>query len=146
MTYITRATAAAGALLACAGFLAAGPAQAAPRSTFPLADNWLYLSVARGETGPGDAHEKLLLCDPVPLGFARAAEACAELEAAGGDIARIPHTKVFCPMIFAPVTVHAHGQWNGRPVDYQETYSSKCVMDARTGSVFALERGPAPGR
>ncbi|ANP50240.1 hypothetical protein J2Z21_001033 [Streptomyces griseochromogenes] len=141
MTYLTRATAAAGALLASVGLLAAGPAQAAPRSTFPLSDNWLYLTVARGETPPaGDKHGTLLLCDPLPLGYARAAEACAELEAAGGDIARIPQKKVFCPMIFAPVTVHAHGQWNGRPVDYQETYSSKCVMEARTGAVFAVER------
>ncbi|MFF7352661.1 MULTISPECIES: SSI family serine proteinase inhibitor [Streptomyces] len=139
MTYITRVTAAAGALLAAAGLLAAAPAQAAPRSTFPLTDNWLYLTVARGETLAGDKHGTLLLCDPLPLGYARAAEACAELEAARGDIARIAQKKVFCPMIFAPVTVHAHGQWNGQPVDYQETYSSKCVMEARTGAVFAVD-------
>ncbi|MEU1403662.1 SSI family serine proteinase inhibitor [Streptomyces sp. NPDC005728] len=140
MTYITRAAAAAGALLASVGLLAAGPAQAAPRDAFPLPGNWLYLTVTPGETQPSDQHGTLLLCDPVPLGYARAAEACAELEAADGDIARIPQRKVFCSMIFAPVTVHAHGRWNGRPVDYQETYSSKCVMGARTGAVFALDR------
>jgi hypothetical protein len=143
MTYITRLTTAAGALLACAGLLAAAPAQAAPgatRATFPLSDNWLYVTVARGEAAQaGDKHGTLLLCDPVPLGYARAAEACAELSSVDGDIARIPQKKVFCPMIFAPVTVHAHGQWNGRPVDYQQTYSSKCVMEARTGAVFATE-------
>ncbi|GHI02433.1 serine protease [Streptomyces cellostaticus] len=140
MTYITRATAAAGALLASVGLLAAGPAQAAPRNAFPLPGNWLYLSATPGETQPSNTRGKLLLCDPVPLGFAQAAEACAELAAVDGDIARIPHRKVFCPMIFAPVTVHARGQWNGRPVDYQETYTSKCVMAARTGPVFALDR------
>ncbi|MEU8032703.1 subtilase-type protease inhibitor [Streptomyces sp. NPDC049099] len=140
MTYITRVTATAGALLAAAGLLAAAPAQAAPRSTFPLSDNWLYLTVVRGENvQSGDKHGTLLLCDPLPLGYARAAEACAELASVEGDIARIPKKKVFCPMIFAPVTVHAHGQWNGRPIDYQETYSSKCVMEARTGAVFAVD-------
>ncbi|MGV4981372.1 subtilase-type protease inhibitor [Streptomyces sp. NPDC001709] len=143
MTYISRLTAAAGALLACAGLLAAGPAQAAPRTPltrFPLSDNWLYLTVVRGETAQsGDKHGTLLLCDPVPLGYARAAEACGELAAVDGDIARMPQKKVFCPMIFAPVTVRANGQWNGRPVDYQQTYSSKCVMEARTGAVFATD-------
>ncbi|MFJ9815597.1 SSI family serine proteinase inhibitor [Streptomyces sp. NPDC101151] len=137
MTYITRAAAAAGALLVSVGLLAAGPAQAAPRDSFPR-DNWLYLSVTRGEAQSGDTRGTLLLCGP-PLGHPHAAQACAELEAVDGDIARMPQTKVFCPMIFAPLTVHARGQWNGRPVDYQETYSSKCVMSARTGLVFALD-------
>ncbi|MGJ5752603.1 subtilisin inhibitor-like [Streptomyces puniciscabiei] len=143
MTYLTRLTTAAGALLACAGLLAAAPAQAAPsaaRSTFPLTDNWLYVTVIRGENAQaGDKHGTLLMCDPLPLGYARAAEACDELTKAGGDISRIPQKKVFCPMIYAPVTVHAHGQWNGEPVDYQETYSSKCAMEARTGAVFAVD-------
>ncbi|WP_369392646.1 subtilase-type protease inhibitor [Streptomyces sp. CG1] len=140
MTYLTRVTTAAGALLACAGLFAAAPAQAAPRASFPLSDNWLYLTVVRGETAQsGDRHGTLLLCDPVPLGYARAAEACGELAAANGDIARIPQKKVFCQMIYAPVTVHAHGQWNGQPVDYQKTYSNKCTMEAQTGAVFATE-------
>ncbi|MEU6770511.1 SSI family serine proteinase inhibitor [Streptomyces sp. NPDC046759] len=138
MTYITRATAVAGTLLAAAGLLAA-PAHAASRPSLPLADNWLYLTVTRGDAQADDKHGTLLLCDPLPLGYARAAEACAELEAAGGDIARIPQKKVFCPMIYAPVTVRAHGQWDGRPVDFRETYSSKCAMDARTGAVFAVD-------
>ncbi|MFF4036752.1 SSI family serine proteinase inhibitor [Streptomyces sp. NPDC001816] len=139
MTYITRATAAAGALLASVGLLAAGPAQAAPRHT--LTGNWLDLTVTRGDTRAGytrDTRHTLLLCDP-PLGHRHAAEACAELAAADGDIDRIPPKKIFCTMIFAPVTVHARGRWRGRPVDFQETYSSKCVMNGRTGAVFALD-------
>ncbi|MER5540942.1 subtilase-type protease inhibitor [Streptomyces sp. NPDC001118] len=138
MTYLTRVTSAAGALLACAGLFAAAPAQAAPRASFPLSDNWLYLTVVRGETPQsGDKHGTLLLCDPLPLGYARAAEACSELAAAHGDIARIPQKKeVFCQMIYAPMTVHAHGVWNGQPVDYEKTYPNKCTMEARTGAVF----------
>ena len=42
-------------------------------------------------------------------------------------------------MISAPVTARAQGEWNGRPVDYAETFSNGCVMAGRTGSVFALD-------
>lgn len=136
MTYLTRATAAAGAVLAAAGLLVAGPAQAASRAT-PSGD-WLYLTVTRGESPSTDSHGTLLRCDP-PQGHPHAADACAGLAAAGGDIARIPQKDVFCPMIYAPVTARAHGEWNGRPVEFQETYAGKCVMNARTGSVFALD-------
>ncbi|QTE01691.1 SSI family serine proteinase inhibitor [Streptomyces cyanogenus] len=136
MTYLTKAAAAAGALLAATGLLTAGPARAASRG--PLPDNWLYLTVTKGDARSSETRGTLLLCDP-PLGHAHAAEACADLSAAGGDIGRIPPANVFCPMIFAPVTVHASGQWNGRSVDFQETYSSACTMRARTGSVFTLD-------
>ncbi|MER5854017.1 SSI family serine proteinase inhibitor [Streptomyces sp900105245] len=136
MTYITRATAAAGALLAAAGLLAAGPPRAAAGDT--PTGNWLYLSVTKGDGRPGGPRGGLLLCDP-PLGHARAAEACAELGAAGGDIDRIPARNVFCPMIFAPVTLHARGLWDGRSVDFRQTYTSRCVMEARTGAVLAFD-------
>ncbi|MEU1011854.1 SSI family serine proteinase inhibitor [Streptomyces sp. NPDC005890] len=136
MTYLTRAAAAAGALLAAAGLLTAGPARAASRDMLP--GTWLYLAVTKGDARSSDTRGTLLLCDP-PLGHAHATEACADLSAAGGDIGRIPAANVFCPMIFAPVTVHARGRWNGRSVDFRETYTSMCVMRARTGSVFTLD-------
>ena len=41
-------------------------------------------------------------------------------------------------MIYAPVPATAEGQWNGRPVDYEQTFANACVMAARTGAVFAL--------
>jgi hypothetical protein len=136
MTYITRATTAAGLLLAAAGLLAAGPAQAEARDTFP--GNWLYLTVTKGDAQSSDTRGTLLLCDP-PQGHARAAEACTELAGTGGDVGRIQAKSGFCPMIWAPVTARARGQWNGRPIRFQETYSSRCVMNARTGSVFTLD-------
>ncbi|MYW21726.1 serine protease [Streptomyces sp. SID486] len=136
MTHITRATAAAGALLAAAGLLGAGPARAASRDV--QQGSWLYLTVTRGEARSGETRGALLLCDP-PRGHAHASLACGELADAGGEIDRIPAEGVFCPMIFAPVTTHARGRWNGRAVDFQETYSSVCVMKARTRHVFALD-------
>jgi hypothetical protein len=136
MTYLTRATAAAGAVLAAAGLLAAGPAHAAPRDRH--LGNWLHLTLTKGDAGPGAARGTVLLCDP-PRGHARAAEACAELDAADGDISRIPPKSIFCPALYAPVTAHARGRWNGRPVDFRQTYTNTCVMNARTGAVFDLD-------
>ncbi|MEU7423593.1 SSI family serine proteinase inhibitor [Streptomyces sp. NPDC040750] len=136
MTHLTRATATAGALLAAAGLLAASPARAESRAAFP--GNWLYLTVTRGDAHSGDTRGTLLLCDP-PQGHAHAVQACAELADAGGEIGRIPARGGFCSMIWAPVRAQARGEWNGRPVRFQETYSSRCVMTARTGSVFALD-------
>ncbi|RSR93707.1 SSI family serine proteinase inhibitor [Streptomyces sp. WAC00469] len=67
-----------------------------------------------------------------------AARPPAAPRAAGGDIGRIPPKEVYCPMIYAPVTTSARGEWGGRAVTYKETHSNSCVMAARTGSVFAL--------
>ncbi|MFR0356364.1 SSI family serine proteinase inhibitor [Streptomyces sediminimaris] len=126
-----------GGLLAAALLLAgAAPAQALSHHFPP--DNWLYLTVTRGDARSGGHHDTLLLCDP-PAGHARAAQACGELAAADGDISRIPAKNAYCPMIYAPVTVRARGEWRNRKIDYTETFSSACFMRARTGSVFALD-------
>lgn len=131
----TSAKAARGCLLAAFALLAgAAPAGAA---AWPAAqDSWLYLTVAPQESRTAAPASALLLCDP-PRGHARAAEACAELAAADGHIGAVRHRDAHCPMVYAPVTAHAHGQWRGRPVDYTETFPNRCVMEARTGSVFA---------
>ncbi|MEU6253686.1 SSI family serine proteinase inhibitor [Streptomyces sp. NPDC047043] len=136
MTISTTAKAVRGGLLAASVLLAAAAqAQAAPRQPFQDS-NYLYLTVTKGGI---HSDSTLLLCDP-PLGHRRAAEACAQLTAVEGDISRLPQKKdVFCPMIYAPVVVQARGEWGGHRVEYTQTFSSGCVMAARTGSVFALE-------
>ncbi|MGW4671228.1 SSI family serine proteinase inhibitor [Streptomyces sp. NPDC004324] len=81
----------------------------------------------------------LLLCAPPRGPHPHAERACAELTAAGGDIGRIPVTPgALCPMIYAPVTAAARGEWDGRPVTYARTFANSCVMGADTGAVFAL--------
>lgn len=120
-----------GGLLAAAALLLATTTPAPAAATSP--GNWLYLTVTRRDT-----RGTLLLCDP-PAGHARAADACAELGAAGGDIGRIPPKDAICTMQYAPVTVRARGEWSGRPVAYERTFSNGCVLAARTGSVFALD-------
>ncbi|WP_217167477.1 SSI family serine proteinase inhibitor [Streptomyces sp. AC512_CC834] len=133
------ATAARAGLLALAATLlvvCAVPAQAAAgRAT---SSDWLLLTVSRGDARSGATRTALLLCDP-PRGHARAARACAELDATDGRIADLPPRDAYCPMIYAPVTAHARGQWRGRPVEYTRTFPSPCVMAARTGAVFALD-------
>ncbi|SDC43737.1 SSI family serine proteinase inhibitor [Streptomyces prasinopilosus] len=141
MTY-TSSKAVRGALLAATALLAClvpAPAQAAPDPRDAgTSDTWLVLGVDQGETRTGRASARLLLCDP-PQGHPRAADACAELAAADGRITGIPARDTHCPMVYAPVTAHAYGEWRGRPVEYTETFPNRCALEARTGSVFALD-------
>ncbi|WP_405868168.1 MULTISPECIES: SSI family serine proteinase inhibitor [unclassified Streptomyces] len=137
MTISTTAKAVRGGLLAAALLVAgAAPAQAAAQDFPP--GNWLYLTVTKGDARSQHTHDTLLMCDP-PEGHTRAAEACTELAAADGDISRIPPKDLYCPMIYAPVAVHARGEWSGRKIEYTQTFSSSCFMGAHTGSVFALD-------
>ncbi|WP_307135781.1 SSI family serine proteinase inhibitor [Streptomyces aurantiacus] len=144
-------------LLAACALLVAGPvpARAAALPQSPPGD-WLYVTVTRGDartgdprtgdprTGDvrsGDTRGALLLCDP-PQGHAHAARACEELRAAHGDVGRIPLKETFCPMVYAPVSATARGEWGGRPITYEETFANSCALTARTGAVFALPEGP----
>jgi Subtilisin inhibitor-like len=138
MNHFTRAAAARGALFAATALLAAGqtPARAAPH---PHAHgNWLHVTVIHGDARGGGTRAALLMCDP-PRGHAHAADACAELDAASGDIDALPHEETFCPMIYAPVTARAEGRWNGERVAYAHTFANTCELTARTRHVFALD-------
>ncbi|MEV6182538.1 SSI family serine proteinase inhibitor [Streptomyces sp. NPDC052016] len=120
------------------------PAQAtAPRSALP--GNWLGITVTEGEARSGVTRGILLLCDP-PQGHARAAEACADLTAAGGDIGAISPKGGICSLVYAPVTAQASGKWNGRLVEYTKTFANPCVMRAETGAVFALDDARPPAQ
>lgn len=121
-----------------AALLLAGAAPAGAAVPESRVSDWLYLTVTRGEGGSTDTQGTLLLCDP-PQGHSRAVEACTQLGSVGGDISRLPLTHAFCPMVHAPVTVHARGHWRGKAVDYRQTFGNDCETRARTGAVFALD-------
>jgi hypothetical protein len=136
---------AAALLLAAAGATTATATTAGP-ATAPTpvagglapAGSRLELTVTPGADRSGGPRETLLLCDP-PQGHARAAEACAQLTAAHGDVRAVPHRDAVCPLVYAPVAARAHGRWDGRPVDYRETFANRCELEAATGAVFALD-------
>ncbi|MFF8593460.1 SSI family serine proteinase inhibitor [Streptomyces sp. NPDC015220] len=145
MTHFTKATtrlrrgAATAAVVLLAAALpvqAARAAQAHPHETDQ--GDWLYITVTHGDTRTGDSRGALLRCDP-PRGHSHASQACAQLRSARGDIRVIPHKDVYCSMVYAPVTVQARGEWQGRAIDYTQTFANACVMRARTGEVFALD-------
>lgn len=133
-THAVRITLTASLVLLALGAVAV-PAGAAPPDAAPA--NWLYVTVTQGDARSGDTRGTLLLCDP-PQGHARAVRACTQLREAAGDITRIPHEDAYCPMLYAPVTASARGEWDGRPVEYTQTFPSDCAMTAATGAVFAL--------
>jgi hypothetical protein len=68
MTHLTRAKAAAAALLAVAALLTAGPARAATREA--RADTWLYLTVTKGNARAGIPRRAAAL-RPAPVARAR---------------------------------------------------------------------------
>ncbi|MDH6699722.1 SSI family serine proteinase inhibitor [Streptomyces griseoviridis] len=107
--------------------------------------NHLYLTVVKGDAEAADTRGTLLACAP-PRGHARAAEACAQLAAAKGDIDALPERHVYCSTLYAPVTADARGRWNGRSVHYRRTFSNACLLAARTGAVFALDGLPGARR
>ncbi|MGW0870467.1 SSI family serine proteinase inhibitor [Streptomyces sp. NPDC002740] len=136
---VRRALPAAAALLLAAG---ATPALAASHDALP--GNWLQLTVTRGDARSSDTRGTLLLCDP-PQGHSRAVEACDVLAKADGDVdALTSDGSRICPLMYAPVTVRAQGQWNGRPVDYERTFGNDCEREALTGAVFALDDQEVP--
>ncbi|MFJ2604043.1 SSI family serine proteinase inhibitor [Streptomyces sp. NPDC087425] len=118
-------------LLGCAT-----PAGADAAHTIP--GNHLYLTVTKGTPQSSDTRGTLLMCAP-PQGHSRAAEACAQLATARGDIAAIPAARGYCPALEAPVAVHARGVWDGRSIEYRHTFPNACVLADRTGAVFALD-------
>jgi hypothetical protein len=80
----------------------------------------------------------VLQCDPTGGTHPKAAEACADVAKAGGDLAQMPAgaNPQACFMIYAPVTVTAQGKWQGQPVRFTKKYPNTCVMHDKTGSVF----------
>ncbi|RFU84167.1 serine protease [Streptomyces triticagri] len=127
--------AAAASLLITAG---AGTAQAESHQESSAPANWLALSVTQGTDDSGPTERVLLRCPSPRTDHPDRWKACWELRLAGGDINRIPDRDVACPMIYRPVTAKAYGRWEGRRVQYGETFSNSCVMHAKTGSVFSF--------
>lgn len=118
--------------LACAGL------------AFPLTGT---AAAAEGEltttiTPEGQTHRTVhtLMCDPDGGDHPNPDAACAEIEAAHGDLTALPgEPTLLCTDIYQPVTVTATGTWRGRQISYEHTFPNTCELIRATGSVFVPE-------
>ncbi|MGD6746996.1 SSI family serine proteinase inhibitor [Streptomyces sp. BH106] len=79
----------------------------------------------------------LLNCAPKPSGHhPYAAEACAALDAVGGDLDALPVEQQICTKQYDPVTVAATGTYRGKAITWHKTFGNACEMNASTGHVF----------
>ncbi|WP_280385621.1 SSI family serine proteinase inhibitor [Nocardia wallacei] len=138
---LVRASRSAAALVAAA---VAGPVlAAAPAHSGTPAPTTLVLTVR--EIAPDITHLGVrvatLTCSPEVGGnHPRAPLACAELEAADGNLRAltdVPDPAV-CPQNFDPLVATISGTWHGAPLVDHGTFSNRCVMQATTKSVFDL--------
>lgn len=109
------------------------PAATAVAAPAPL--SFLHLSVNPG-AAPGPGRSVVLSCDPVGGNHPHAAAACADLQAANGNIGAVQGDHHMCPMIYEPVTAQATGIWEGRQLDFTATYPNECQLQTSTGAVF----------
>lgn len=122
------------AVVATAGALATPSAAAATQApTQAAGPSVLVLTVTQAQQVD---RQRVLRCEPTGGTHPLAAQACGELDRAGGNPAALPSQPRVCPFIYRPVTASAKGFWHGNRVDFTQTYPNDCVLHARTGSVF----------
>ncbi|MCC3776123.1 SSI family serine proteinase inhibitor [Streptomyces sp. UNOB3_S3] len=128
----TTATAAA-TLTATATALLALPPTAAGTGTNEAGQLLLTISGARNTWIRGVR----LVCPGTGGHHPHAAEACADLERAGGRPDTLPaDTGRVCTREDDPVTATADGAWHGTTVAWRRTYPNLCLLEAATGAVF----------
>ncbi|RKS68832.1 subtilisin inhibitor-like [Actinomadura pelletieri DSM 43383] len=84
----------------------------------------------------GVATEKRLRCRPDGGTLHAASRACDQLEAADGDVGRIPAQPGMCTLEMAPVRVTAEGTWRGRPRHFARDYPNRCLAVRDTGGIL----------
>ncbi|MFI5662188.1 SSI family serine proteinase inhibitor [Streptomyces sp. NPDC051684] len=116
-------------------FLAAAAPAAGAATTGPERPGELFLTVSGADdTWVRGVH---LNCVPRPSGeHPHAADACAALEAAGGDLDALPVEQRMCTQVYDPVTVEATGTYRGKAIAWHKTFGNPCAMEASTGPVF----------
>lgn len=135
----TRLIGSAAVAAAALAVLAVMPASADPAGASP-APSSLNLTVREGDGAPQKI--ALLSCDPAGGSHPQAGAACDELRAVGGNFEQLgtsgvgPSPRPVCTMEYRPVTVSAHGRWEGHSVEFEKTFSNSCMLNSRTGVVF----------
>ncbi|MEV5705215.1 SSI family serine proteinase inhibitor [Actinoallomurus sp. NPDC052274] len=116
----------------------APPAPSADPATGPAAAQGPTRLTLRTAVGSAAPRTVTLQCDPVGGTHPKAAQACADLDKARGDLTVAPDEKNprACFMIYSPVMVSAEGQRHGERVKVSERYPNTCVLRAKTASIF----------
>jgi hypothetical protein len=107
----------------------------------------LTLAGAQGATASADGETQFeiysisgtvtLTCDPVGGTHPHAKEACAEIDAAGGDIAAVPGLPGYgCVDEWDPVLIGVTGTWRGKEVLFSSFESNRCYGAISHGHVF----------
>ncbi|MFB7234931.1 SSI family serine proteinase inhibitor [Streptomyces sp. NPDC058128] len=121
-----------------AALLAAALAPAATAAA-PAQDTRLQLTAERTvDRGPDTVAFVWLDCPASDRpAHPHRAEACAALDAAGGDLDRLRgEPDRICTAEHAPVTLSAQGTYRGRTVEWTRTYANNCEAAGKTGAVF----------
>ncbi|MGW2517036.1 subtilase-type protease inhibitor [Streptomyces sp. NPDC001617] len=116
-----------------------GTALAAPASLY--APSALVLTIGHGESAAVATPQRAvtLNCAPTASGtHPAAAQACADLRAAGGLDGLAPRSDARCTKEYDPVVVTVDGVWQGKRVSYERTFGNACVKDSYGSSVFAF--------
>jgi hypothetical protein len=118
-----------------------GVAQAGESSTDQAPPMWgtlLFLSVTKGNQTIGTA---VLTCDPAGGMHPYPANACADLNTAGGDFLNLPGVPGACDDMWDPVQATAFGWWRSPSLRFfSNTYGNICDLYRSTGWVFPVPR------
>jgi hypothetical protein len=113
---------------------------AAPMGLY--APSALVLTLGHGDSAATVTPERAvtLTCAPTSSGtHPAAAQACAELRAAGGDLdALVNRSDAQCTKEYAPLVVTVDGVWRGKRVSYEHTFANECVKNSYGASVFTF--------
>ncbi|ORX98491.1 subtilisin inhibitor [Basidiobolus meristosporus CBS 931.73] len=94
-------------------------------------------AIYRGKDVFGTAIAKTTLnCHPTGGTHPHAKAACSALDKAHGDFKKLKSTNTVCIAIFDPVTISIKGKRNGSTVNFERTYSNRCIMVSDSGRVF----------
>ncbi len=123
------------ALAAVGAALVAGPVAIAAQHDGPDR-GMLALTVTGRDSG---MKIRTLHCGPDGGTHPSASTACAQLSQVNGEIGQLEtNPGMMCTLEYDPVTATARGTWDGKLVDYHETFPNKCAMWSYTGKVFSI--------
>ena len=84
----------------------------------------------------GSVRDAVLSCVPLAGNHPASRAACRQLTGVRGQVSQIPPRHTLCTTEYDPVTVTAHGTWQGGPRTYSKEFSNRCTAVRDTGGVL----------